>query len=183
MECCSSASSATPIGRALLEIPAGTRDVDGEPPEQTALRELAEEVGVRAGRIEELGRFWNSPGFCDEETIIYLATELEACEPDREGVEERYIEVHRSPARRGRGGSRARGHRGHADPSSGCCSPRRVSPHFELTGRRRRSSDSPQSRHLDPSAEDYLTWLAVERGRAANTIIAYAETSSPTSSS
>jgi ADP-ribose pyrophosphatase len=82
-----------PIGRALLEIPAGTRDVDGEPPEQTALRELAEEVGVRAGKIEELGRFWNSPGFCDEETIVYLATDLTDCEPGREGAEERYIEV------------------------------------------------------------------------------------------
>jgi len=82
-----------PIGRALLEIPAGTRDVDGEPPEQTALRELAEEVGVRAGYIEELGRFWNSPGFCDEETILYLATDLTDCEPHREGTEERYIEV------------------------------------------------------------------------------------------
>ncbi len=82
-----------PIGRALLEIPAGTRDVVGEPPEQTALRELAEEVGVRAGNIEELGRFWNSPGFCDEETIIYLATDLTDCEPHREGTEERYIEV------------------------------------------------------------------------------------------
>jgi ADP-ribose pyrophosphatase len=83
----------TPVGGALLEIPAGTRDVEGEPPEQTALRELAEEVGVRAGRLEELGRFWNSPGFCDEETILYLATELEACEPDRGGVEEQYLEV------------------------------------------------------------------------------------------
>jgi ADP-ribose pyrophosphatase len=82
-----------PIGRALLEIPAGTRDIEGEAPDQTALRELAEEVGVRAGNIEELGRFWNSPGFCDEETIVYLATGLVACEPDRSGVEERYIEV------------------------------------------------------------------------------------------
>jgi 8-oxo-dGTP pyrophosphatase MutT (NUDIX family) len=82
-----------PIGRALLEIPAGTRDVSGEPPEQTALRELSEEVGVIAGKIEELGRFWNSPGFCDEETIVYLATDLSPGEPDREGAEEQYIEV------------------------------------------------------------------------------------------
>ena len=71
----------TPVGGPLLEIPAGTRDVDGEPPEQTALRELAEEVGVTAGRIQVLGRFWNSPGFCDEETVLYLATELEDCDP------------------------------------------------------------------------------------------------------
>ncbi len=89
-----------PIGRALLEIPAGTRDVDGETPEQTALRELTEEVGVRAGKIEELGRFWNSPGFCDEETVVYLATGLEASKPDREGAEERYIEVIEVPLAR-----------------------------------------------------------------------------------
>jgi 8-oxo-dGTP pyrophosphatase MutT (NUDIX family) len=81
------------IGRELLEIPAGTRDVEGEPPEQTALRELAEEVGVRARRIEELGRFWNSPGFCDEETLLYVATELEDCEPARSGAEEQNMEV------------------------------------------------------------------------------------------
>jgi len=81
------------IGRELLEIPAGTRDVEGEPPNETALRELAEEVGVRARRIEELGRFWNSPGFCDEETVVYLATQLEDCEPARTGAEEQNIEV------------------------------------------------------------------------------------------
>jgi ADP-ribose pyrophosphatase len=82
-----------PIGRKLLEIPAGTRDQDGEPPEATALRELQEEVGVTAGNLVELGRFWNSPGFCDEETILYLATDLVAGEPAREGPEERYMEV------------------------------------------------------------------------------------------
>ena len=38
----------------LLEIPAGMRDVEGEPPEVTADRELAEEVGLRAGRLELL---------------------------------------------------------------------------------------------------------------------------------
>lgn len=85
------------IDRKLLEIPAGTRDVSGEPPEKTALRELEEEVGVKAGRIVELGRFWNSPGFCDEETIVYLATELEQCEPSREGIEEQFLEVHEVP--------------------------------------------------------------------------------------
>jgi len=83
----------SPIGRNLLEIPAGTRDLEGEPPENTALRELEEEVGVKAGRIEELGRFWNSPGFCDEETILYLATGLSDSTPNREGPEESYIEV------------------------------------------------------------------------------------------
>jgi 8-oxo-dGTP pyrophosphatase MutT (NUDIX family) len=84
----------TAARRALMEIPAGTRDVDGEAPEQTALRELAEEAGVKARSIREVGRFWNSPGFCDEETIIYLATDLEMTTPERDGPEESEIQVH-----------------------------------------------------------------------------------------
>ena len=158
-----------PIGRALLEIPAGTRDVDGEPPEQTALRELAEEVGVHARSIEELGRFWNSPGFCDEETIVYLATDLEACEPGREGFEERYIEVIEVPLDRVEEVLAKRGDRGHADSSSGSCS--RAGPTLFGDQPSPISTNGPPA--LDPSAEDYLTWLAVERGRATNTIAAY----------
>lgn len=82
-----------PLDRALLEIPAGTRDVDGEDPEQTALRELTEEVGVTAGELRLLATVHNSPGFCDEETLVYLATGLEQTTPMREGPEERFIEV------------------------------------------------------------------------------------------
>jgi ADP-ribose pyrophosphatase len=81
------------VDRELLEIPAGTRDVEGEPPETTARRELEEEVGVRAGSIRFLGTVFNSPGFCDEETLVFLAQELEPVEPDRHGEEERYLEV------------------------------------------------------------------------------------------
>jgi 8-oxo-dGTP pyrophosphatase MutT (NUDIX family) len=65
-------------GRALLEIPAGKRDVDGEAPETTANRELGEEIGYVAGRLDKLCEFYNSPGFCDEYTYLFLATELEA---------------------------------------------------------------------------------------------------------
>jgi len=65
-------------GRELLEVPAGKRDVDGEPPEETARRELEEEIGVRPGALELLCEFYNSPGFCDEYTHLYLATELTA---------------------------------------------------------------------------------------------------------
>ena len=81
------------VDRELLEIPAGTRDVDGEPPEETARRELLEEVGVHAGRLELLGTMFNSPGFCDEETFLYLATALEPGQHDRDGVEEQHMEV------------------------------------------------------------------------------------------
>jgi ADP-ribose pyrophosphatase len=81
------------VDRELLELPAGTRDVDGEAPETTARRELEEEAGVRAGRLRLLGTTLNSPGFCDEESHIYLAQELEPVPPARHGEEERYLEV------------------------------------------------------------------------------------------
>ncbi len=64
-------------GQVLLEIPAGKRDVEGEPPETTANRELVEEIGYEAGRLDKLCEFYNSPGFCDEYTHLFLATELE----------------------------------------------------------------------------------------------------------
>lgn len=80
-------------GVELLEIPAGKRDVSDEPTEVTAARELAEEVGRRAGRLELLARFYNSPGFCDELTFLYLATELEEVPLDRQGVEEQHMSV------------------------------------------------------------------------------------------
>lgn len=62
----------------LLEVPAGKRDVDGEPPETTAARELLEETGHTAGRIVELAQFFNTPGFCDEYTYLYVALDLDA---------------------------------------------------------------------------------------------------------
>jgi len=82
-----------PVDRALLEIPAGTRDVEGEAPEVTAGRELEEEVGVRAGRLRLLATVYNTPGFCDEETLVYLAQDLEPGTHGRHGEEERHIEV------------------------------------------------------------------------------------------
>jgi len=65
-------------GRALLEVPAGKRDVEGEEPIATANRELQEEIGYFAHRLDRLCEFYNSPGFCDEYTHLFLATELEA---------------------------------------------------------------------------------------------------------
>ncbi len=60
----------------LLEIPAGTLDVDGEGPEAAAHRELAEETGYAAGQLEHLATFDNSAGWTDERTHVYLATRL-----------------------------------------------------------------------------------------------------------
>jgi ADP-ribose pyrophosphatase len=61
--------------RFLLEIPAGTLNKD-EDPEKAALRELEEEIGVRAGKIEKLSEFYVSPGFLTEKMHLYMATEL-----------------------------------------------------------------------------------------------------------
>ena len=73
------------VGRALLELPAGKRDVAGEPPETTAARELEEEIGRRPGRLTLLAEFFNSPGFCDEHSHLFCATELERL-PERRAV-------------------------------------------------------------------------------------------------
>lgn len=81
----------------LLEIPAGKRDVAGEAPDVTAGRELIEEVGLDAGRLELLAEFYNSPGFCDEHSYVYLATDLRAVEHDRQGVEEHHLTLERFP--------------------------------------------------------------------------------------
>ncbi len=77
----------------LLEIPAGKLDVDGEGTEATARRELEEEVGLRAGRLEKLGQFYNSPGFSDEYSVVYLGRELERCQTSLQGVEEQHMTV------------------------------------------------------------------------------------------
>ena len=81
------------VDRDLLEIPAGTRDVDGEAPETTARRELLEEVGAVAARVEPLGTMFNSPGFCDEETHLFLATGLELGPTQPSGLEEQHMQT------------------------------------------------------------------------------------------
>jgi ADP-ribose pyrophosphatase len=64
-----------PAQEALLEIPAG--GVDGnESAVEAAQRELQEETGYRAGRLERLAGFFVSPGYCTEFIHVFLATEL-----------------------------------------------------------------------------------------------------------
>jgi 8-oxo-dGTP pyrophosphatase MutT (NUDIX family) len=65
-----------PVGEHLWELPAGLRDADGEPPLQTAKRELAEEALLSAARWSLLTTSYNSPGFCDEQVLVYLAEGL-----------------------------------------------------------------------------------------------------------
>ena len=76
-------------GGAMLEIPAGTLDVDPdgvvEEPEVAAHRELEEETGYRAGSMERLGGFWSAPGFSTEYLTLYLATDLRPADENRLG--------------------------------------------------------------------------------------------------
>jgi ADP-ribose pyrophosphatase len=81
------------VNRWLFEVPAGTRDVEGEPLETTAHRELAEEMGRAAGRLQLLTHCFNTPGFCDEVTTVFLATDLHPVPTNRQGLEEGYMSI------------------------------------------------------------------------------------------
>lgn len=72
--------------RVLLELPAGTLE-PGEDPLACAQRELAEEVGRRAGSLQLLARFFTSPGFCSEVLHLYLARGLEPVSARQEADE------------------------------------------------------------------------------------------------
>jgi 8-oxo-dGTP pyrophosphatase MutT (NUDIX family) len=85
------------LDQAMWEIPAGLRDVAGEPADETARRELAEEVGLSAARLQHLTTFHNSPGFSDEAVVIYLGTGLSVVPDDRQGAEEQHMTVARFP--------------------------------------------------------------------------------------
>lgn len=65
-----------PIGRELLEIPAGKLDVPGESPQECAARELREETGYEAAEWKELFTFYTSPGFTNEAITLFRASGL-----------------------------------------------------------------------------------------------------------
>ena len=66
-----------PVGeQSLLELPAGKLDQDGEEPEATARRELAEEIGKGAREWRKLASFYTSPGLLSETHHLFLATDL-----------------------------------------------------------------------------------------------------------
>lgn len=87
----------SPIDADLIEIPAGKLDIDGEPFEITANRELEEEVGRSAGKLQPLVDLYHSAGFCDELGHIFLATDLVEVPQRLEGPEEANLEVLRVP--------------------------------------------------------------------------------------
>src|SRR5918997_6192628 len=86
-----------PAVKYLLEAPAGGRE-PFESPEDCARRELEEELGLVAGRLELLAEFFVSPGFCAEKMWLYLASDLTETKSSPEDDE--LLEVVRLPLRR-----------------------------------------------------------------------------------
>ena len=83
--------------QALLEVPAGKLDVEGEEPLDTAKRELIEEIGKEAREWEHLVTCWASPGFSNERYHIYVATDLHDAAPDEDPAENERIEIETVP--------------------------------------------------------------------------------------
>ena len=75
------------VKQTLIELPAGTLEPP-EPPLACAQRELIEETGYRASRIEQVHAFYLSPGILDERMHLFLARGLTAGDPKREAGEE-----------------------------------------------------------------------------------------------
>ncbi len=86
------------VGAELLEVPAGSIE-PGETVEACLQRELAEEIGMRAERLEPLAHFFPSPGFLTEQVHVYLARDLT---PYRLPAEEEDLAVVRLPLREAR---------------------------------------------------------------------------------
>ena len=83
-----------PAGEVLLELPAGTMEA-GEAAESCALREIREETGMSAGRIQKIGEYFLAPGYSTEFLHIYLARDLK---PDPlQGDADEFIETEPIP--------------------------------------------------------------------------------------
>ena len=89
-----------PLGKRCIELPAGlVGDHDhnsGEDPAIAAVRELEEETGYQAGRMERVGEFYSSPGMVSESFTLFHAHDLVKV-GDGGGVESEDIVVHRVP--------------------------------------------------------------------------------------
>lgn len=83
-----------PVGRVLLEVPAGMIE-EGEEPAVCAARELAEETGCRARELKMLFSFYSTPGFTTEKLYVFLARGLKCL--DSHPDEDEFIEINRVP--------------------------------------------------------------------------------------
>jgi 8-oxo-dGTP pyrophosphatase MutT (NUDIX family) len=83
-------------GKDLLELPAGTRDGD-EPYEECAAREIREETGMEAGKLQKVGEFFLAPGYSSEFMEVYLATHLK--HNPLEADEDEFLTVEKYPVK------------------------------------------------------------------------------------
>ena len=81
-------------GEDLLELPAGTRD-GNEPYEECAAREIREETGMEAGKLQRVGDFYLAPGYSSEFMAVFLATDLK--HNPLEGDEDEFLQVEKFP--------------------------------------------------------------------------------------
>ena len=143
----------------VIEIPAGVRDIDGEADEDNARRELVEEVGLRPGRLELLTSIYPSAGMTDSVNSIFLATDCTPAQRSPHGPEEEHAEIIRLPL---------------AEAIEWVEAGRIVDAKsvvgLLLAERRLRMMNHVE---LPIEAEEFLSWLLSERGRAANTLAAY----------
>jgi len=81
----------------LLELPAGTRDED-EPYEECAAREIREETGMEAGKLQKVGEFYLAPGYSTEFMAVFLATGLK--ENPLQADDDEFLQVERIPLKK-----------------------------------------------------------------------------------
>ena len=81
----------------LLELPAGTRDEE-EPFEKCAAREIREETGLRAGKLQKVGEFYLAPGYSTEFMAVFIATELK--EDPLKADDDEFLQVEKIPVKK-----------------------------------------------------------------------------------
>jgi ADP-ribose pyrophosphatase len=82
-----------PIGKYILELPAGKLDT-GQPPKETVARELEEETGYQAGNLEYATTFYTTPGISDEAIHFFIARDLTPCPQRLEEGEHIMVEAY-----------------------------------------------------------------------------------------
>jgi len=85
-----------PARKVLFELPAGVAEA-GEAPEVNAQREIREEIGMAAGKLEKLGGFYLAPGYSTEFMQVFLATDLRPSPLQADADE--FLSVEKLPAR------------------------------------------------------------------------------------